>query len=393
MSEHDSRISARIAALSWPSPENIHQMAVDPQAAGGLLPQWLMETICLFGMEYGRILLAHDLSRFEFQGYCATRETVLPVCSRIGWVEQQVIMQKTPLFITVADPITFFPADCGVPPLAQVLAVPIRRRQALLGVLSLGGASPVAVQPEDVEALVALYHRVAANLPCRVPALLPLCQYQAMRELLAEMPWPMLLLDGNEQLLSINPAAETLLGYASADLREKPFAEILQPVDQPAPRSDGEAAYVLRQDATRVLVEMKRSALLPAGDLSLTLVVLHDLSHEQLLFEERLKTAELAGTFRTIATVNHEINNPLFGLLATLQLLRDELADAAPSVQRKLERMGECGERIKKITDNLSRVIRPARRTYAAEEGMLDLAHATGDPLEGDPRSETPPSD
>ncbi|HEY3416820.1 MAG TPA: histidine kinase dimerization/phospho-acceptor domain-containing protein, partial [Armatimonadota bacterium] len=99
------------------------------------------------------------------------------------------------------------------------------------------------------------------------------------------------------------------------------------------------------------------------------------------------------GTFRTIATVNHEINNPLFGLLATLQLLRDELADAPPSVLRKLERMGECGERIKKITDNLSRVIRPARRTYAAEEGMLDLARATGDLPESSARPESAPQD
>ncbi|HEY3418459.1 MAG TPA: GAF domain-containing protein, partial [Armatimonadota bacterium] len=298
MSENDLRIPERIAALTWPSPEEIQQLAVDPQTAGILLPQWLMETIRLFGMDCGRILLAHGRNAFEFQGYCATNATVLPPSARTGWIEQQVIMQKSPLFITAADPIDFFPSDCGLPPVTQILSVPIRRQQALLGVVSLGSASSSPVQPEDIQALGALYHRLALHLPFPAPALLPLCQFQALREQFAEMPWATLLLDSREQLLSINPAAEALLGASSAEVTGRSLTEVLQPVDQPITRVGGEAAYALRQDGTRVLVEMKRLQLVNTREMSVTLVMLHDLSHEQLLFEERLKTAELAGTFR-----------------------------------------------------------------------------------------------
>jgi nitrogen-specific signal transduction histidine kinase len=108
------------------------------------------------------------------------------------------------------------------------------------------------------------------------------------------------------------------------------------------------------------------------------MIVLWDVSQEQQALKERLKSAELEGISRTIATVNHEINNPLFGLMATVQLLRSELQPTSPTVEKKFQRIGECCERIQHIVDKLSHVIQPARRTYAANEGMLDLSRAMG---------------
>jgi signal transduction histidine kinase len=102
-----------------------------------------------------------------------------------------------------------------------------------------------------------------------------------------------------------------------------------------------------------------------------------DISGDGKCFAEQLKSAELEGISHTIATINHEIANPLVVLMATVQLLRLELPDGSPSIEKKFARIGKCCTRIQEIIEMLSQVSQPARRVYAADENMLDLHRAT----------------
>lgn len=188
-------------------------------------------------------------------------------------------------------------------------------------------------------------------------------------------PWPLLLAGADHGIRAVNAAAETLLAQPASALLGQAI-ETLFPIEDPAMLPDSHWTVMIAHPDGAFPVEVT-SCLAPSPpDAPEFVLQLFDRRQDRLLFEEKVKNAELAGIFRTIATVNHEINNPLFGLMATLQLLRDELGAQTPSVVKKLDRMEKCAERIKQITDDLSQVIRPARRTYAAEEGMLDLDRA-----------------
>ncbi|HOF88017.1 MAG TPA: histidine kinase dimerization/phospho-acceptor domain-containing protein [Armatimonadota bacterium] len=188
-------------------------------------------------------------------------------------------------------------------------------------------------------------------------------------------PWPLLLAGADRVIQAANVAAERLLARAAAELVGQ-SVETLFPVEHPEALADGRWTVMIAHPDGPFPVEVSACAAPTAPGGAAYVLQLHDGREDRLLFEEKVKTAELAGIFRTIATVNHEINNPLFGLMATLQLLRDELGPQSPSVEKKLDRMEQCVERIKQITDDLSQVIRPARRTYAADEKMLDLERA-----------------
>ncbi len=201
-------------------------------------------------------------------------------------------------------------------------------------------------------------------------------------------PWPMLLAGADRRIVAVNAAAEALLAQP-ADALLGEVIETLFPIEDLAALPNSHWTVMIAHPDGAFPVEVS-SCLAPSPPEAPEYVLqLFDRRQDRLLFEEKVKTAELAGIFRTIATVNHEINNPLFGLMATLQLLSDELGAQTPSVVKKLDRMEKCAERIKQITDDLSQVIRPARRSYAAEEGMLDLNRAKLNPTDTPPTEQT----
>jgi PAS domain S-box-containing protein len=258
------------------------------------------------------------------------------------------------------------------------MAAPIVRENIVIGVVSLGFSREIVLKQEDLHCLTEVCDRIASLVAAPNGTPISVSLGEVLSSYFSSTPWPILLGNSSGNVLNINPATERLLGRTAERVCGLPIAEILQVDKSITPRTGGVAAFARRADGSRQLVEMTSSEVRVADGRLVTIMVLRDLSNEQLLLEERLKTAELAGIFRTIATVNHEINNPLFGLMATMQLLHHELGVISDSIEKKLDRMGECCERIKQITDNLSQVIRPAQRTYAAGEGMLDLARATG---------------
>ncbi len=196
--------------------------------------------------------------------------------------------------------------------------------------------------------------------------------------LITQMPWPIIICDEKQEIIDANPGMETLLRRSLPEFRGHNLDEYLVETNEKLKLSQFATMrrMVLPSEET-ILVAQYQTPLVTASDRTILFTVIMDMSLALGIQQEQLRSAELVGIFQTIATVNHELNNPLFGLMATLQLLTEEMKDADPAIVRKLARMTECSERIKQISDNLSQVVRPARRIYAANEDMLDLVRAS----------------
>lgn len=93
----------------------------------------------------------------------------------------------------------------------------------------------------------------------------------------------------------------------------------------------------------------------------------HAMSHTPI---HDVKAVEIAQITQTITSVNHDINNILFGLMATAQLLMMELDGTSASVQQKLTRINDCCERIKQMNDRLAAVREPLRLLSIENEDL-----------------------
>lgn len=99
------------------------------------------------------------------------------------------------------------------------------------------------------------------------------------------------------------------------------------------------------------------------------------------LAEARRHEAELLGIQRTVATVAHEINNPLASQRMLLQTIRDEFASGSdPGVAEMMQQALDQGQRIAGIVDALQQVTSPAYKTYVGQTQMLDLKRSQGRP-------------
>lgn len=113
----------------------------------------------------------------------------------------------------------------------------------------------------------------------------------------------------------------------------------------------------LAQDINRMLTSLERTQL-------------------ALLAAERLQ-AELETIRRMTATYSHEINNPLTGIMATIQILQDEAACNADASTM----LGEAyisATRIRDITAKMQAVSKPTYRPYGADSEIFELHQPAG---------------
>lgn len=385
MNSESTALPDRMASFPWPSTTEMAGLATDPNATDEMLKRLLTDAVRTFAMQAGRLWLAVGAPG-AVPLVCETSELASTIAPDVlPWVEQQVLARRTGL-------LTLLPAAPTQPhtpeaPLA-VVAAPLRREGTVIGVISLAGPGTMP-GPEVLEELTRFGTRLASLPIClatRPDDGLPVAVTDPF---FLRSPWPLLVVDAAGRVLDLDPAAAALLERQRQEVRGLPLTAILQIAERATQELVSGTAYLLRPDGARLVVEMRMSSLFLHEGHAVTLVGLHDLSQEQSLSEARLKTAELTGVFRTVATVNHEINNPLFGLMATLQLLREELRGAEPGILKKLDRMLECSERIQQITGDLARVKHPSQRPYVSDAGMLDLATSSQEP-EAPPVAESP---
>lgn len=89
---------------------------------------------------------------------------------------------------------------------------------------------------------------------------------------------------------------------------------------------------------------------------------------------EKLVEAErLAAIGAVVASVNHEINNPLCAIMLNAQLLRDEIDSKPESAIDRVDKIEKNVERIQKITKRIQDLKESQTTEYLPGEEMLDL--------------------
>jgi DNA-binding response OmpR family regulator len=86
-----------------------------------------------------------------------------------------------------------------------------------------------------------------------------------------------------------------------------------------------------------------------------------------------VRSEKLAAIQATVASVNHEINNPLCAISLDVQMLQLELAEGDDRVVQKLRRIEENVKRIHTVTQRLAGLKDPASTEYLPGQEMLDL--------------------
>jgi nitrogen fixation/metabolism regulation signal transduction histidine kinase len=93
--------------------------------------------------------------------------------------------------------------------------------------------------------------------------------------------------------------------------------------------------------------------------------------------EELVRSKRLAAMGEIIASVNHEINNPLMVVAGNAQLLEMSLADR-PEDQQRARAIVEESERISQVTRKLRELRNPVVEQYAAgDQQMINLEKST----------------
>ncbi len=93
---------------------------------------------------------------------------------------------------------------------------------------------------------------------------------------------------------------------------------------------------------------------------------------EEELRQFQLRTSELETIHRTVATLAHEINNPLTGVIANLQMISEQHIDAKERSEMLAESL-LAAQRIRDVVDKLSQIKDPEYRPYFEHGEIIDL--------------------
>ncbi|HKQ63117.1 MAG TPA: histidine kinase dimerization/phospho-acceptor domain-containing protein, partial [Candidatus Polarisedimenticolaceae bacterium] len=122
-------------------------------------------------------------------------------------------------------------------------------------------------------------------------------------------------------------------------------------------RGDGEVVRGTGGPDARVLLLARREM---ASEPGAEVLLLHDVTARDRATEERHRLDKLAEVMRTLAVLNHKINNPLTALMGRAQLLQLRKGDD-PHVSKAAEVIEESAKRITAYLRELSKVVQEGR--------------------------------
>ena len=177
-------------------------------------------------------------------------------------------------------------------------------------------------------------------------------------------------LDLEGLVVTLNPAAEALIGRKATEVKGRPAADAFLHVPElrdilratlATRRGQAPVSFVVRQDVGPVPVEVTTTALTGAGGQALGLIaVLRDLTAVRHLEEQLRRSDRLAALGTLAAGLAHEIKNPLTSVMTFSRHVSRRFADERFR-QRFQSVVPRELERINRIVEDLLRLARPGR--------------------------------
>lgn len=208
--------------------------------------------------------------------------------------------------------------------------------------------------------------------------------------LVEQSPSAIIVLDGSFRITEWNRAAEATFGYSAAEALGQHAGFIIPPPDLPATLAALEQILLtgernknvnnnVRKDGSIILCEWSNAALCAAGDSDRGIISsCQDVTAQQAAAysaeQARVREAELRTIERTTATYAHEVNNPLTGIIANMQMLLDHEAEGSERWLMLRETLG-AAQKIGNVIRAMQSINKPSYRDYRGRD-LIDLAES-----------------
>ncbi len=177
-----------------------------------------------------------------------------------------------------------------------------------------------------------------------------------LRQIIEKNVDGLIIIDAEEKVCFVNPAAEQFLGHEAGELEGKAFGF---PIGADAP---GEID-IAGPEGTKMVAEIQVTEMEWWGEAA-QLISLHDITDRKLAEEAELKLMEMKDEL--IASVSHELRTPLFSIRGFLELLRDGKVKDPETQQEFLTRASQDANRLTLLVNDLLDVSR-------LEAGRMEL--------------------
>lgn len=186
----------------------------------------------------------------------------------------------------------------------------------------------------------------------------------SFRAFFLESPLSYQSLNPEGRYLDVNPAWENTFGYSRDEILGRKFSELMTEASGaevgkrfPVLKQQGAVRDVpfemLHKEGHVILVNLHgRANYDDSGDFLSTNCILIDVTEKIREREERIRTEQLASIGELAASVAHEINNPISGVINYSQILLNQ-KDMAEPHRELIQRIQKEGVRVADIVNNL----------------------------------------
>lgn len=272
---------------------------------------------------------------------------------------------------------------CEKTPAHSHIIIPIKSRGVVLGVIFLYPAKNFALKPSDVQML----HAVGAQLGLAVENFRFYAEVKASSEkfwdLFENARDILFIVDNAGRLTAVNKAMELLTGYSKVELVGKSVMDLLTPegAETAARILAGERLSerqpvefeVVRRDGSRAFLEVSFRKLLERPSSSGFHVSARDITEQKALREMALRAERLGAIGEIVATVRHEVNNPLTTVIGNVELLIERHGEKDKDLRRRLEIILDNALRIAEIVTKLKEIKQDKVVEYLGGVKMTDL--------------------
>lgn len=210
-----------------------------------------------------------------------------------------------------------------------------------------------------------------------------------IKNFIDRMPIGCILWDEEFKVSLWNPAAEQIFGYTEKEARGKHPYSIIVPPDlipetesvkqnlQKGHDSAHRTGENTTKDGRRIYCSWINTPVRDAeGDVIAILSMVQDITLERQLQNEAIRSAQLASIGQLAASIAHEINNPIGGVINYSQILLNKKGNLEESQVNILEKIQKEGERIAEIVKSLLNFARKPSENIVPQDVYLIIDEA-----------------